>query len=127
MKNRAKCRKCESVIESFYADDYVSCKCNAIYVDGGTAMRCGAYNWDDFLRVDDAGNVIIPKIQSDIPRKENNKPNEIVKSKRQQQLEVINDMITRFESLPQHIMSQPIDHYDFVSLLLFIKSVLDDS
>lgn len=33
--NRAKCKKCGDVIESNYRHDWVSCKCGAIFVDGG--------------------------------------------------------------------------------------------
>ncbi len=34
-RNRAKCRKCGDVIESTHRHDFVSCKCGAIFVDGG--------------------------------------------------------------------------------------------
>lgn len=34
-RNRAKCKKCEDVIESTYGHDFKQCKCGAIFVDGG--------------------------------------------------------------------------------------------
>lgn len=34
-RNRARCRKCITIIESEHRHDYVSCKCGAIAVDGG--------------------------------------------------------------------------------------------
>lgn len=33
--NRARCRKCDDVIESYNRHDFVWCKCGAIAVDGG--------------------------------------------------------------------------------------------
>ena len=36
IKNSAKCKKCGDVIESKHRHDFVSCKCGAIAVDGGT-------------------------------------------------------------------------------------------
>lgn len=41
-KNAAQCLLCNDVIESTYRHDYVSCKCGAIFIDGGTSyLRCG--------------------------------------------------------------------------------------
>lgn len=37
IKNSARCRKCGDVITSKYRHDFVSCKCGAIFVDGGLA------------------------------------------------------------------------------------------
>lgn len=33
--NKAKCTRCGDVIESKHRHDWVSCKCGAIFVDGG--------------------------------------------------------------------------------------------
>ena len=35
LRNAAKCKICDDVIESHYTHDYVTCKCGAISVDGG--------------------------------------------------------------------------------------------
>lgn len=35
LKNKAKCKKCEDVIESEFVHDYKTCSCGAIAVDGG--------------------------------------------------------------------------------------------
>lgn len=37
LQNKARCRKCQMVIESKFRHDFVWCKCKAIFVDGGTA------------------------------------------------------------------------------------------
>jgi hypothetical protein len=35
IRNSAKCRKCGDEIESKHRHDFVSCKCGAIFTDGG--------------------------------------------------------------------------------------------
>lgn len=34
-RNRAQCLKCFDIIESKHRNDFVSCKCGAIFIDGG--------------------------------------------------------------------------------------------
>lgn len=49
ISNKAKCLKCGDIIESTHRHDFVSCKCGAIYVDGG----------QDYLRrVGDLENIV---------------------------------------------------------------------
>lgn len=63
MRNRAKCKLCEDVIESFHQHDYVTCRCGEITIDGGLHYwKCSALHWENFLRVDDENNIIIPTI-----------------------------------------------------------------
>lgn len=48
-RNRAKCLKCGDVIESLTRHDFISCVCEAIFVDGGTDyQRAGATSWEIF-------------------------------------------------------------------------------
>jgi len=118
MKNRAKCKKCESIIESFYADDYVSCKCGAIFVDGGDAMRCGADDWSNFLRVDDAGNTIVVTVKG------NEKDlNPVSRPSKKDIRGMLSEMVKNYESLPPHAMTTPINHYDFLSLLMLLEAL----
>ena len=35
IRNAARCRRCGDVIESKHRHNFVLCKCNAIFVDGG--------------------------------------------------------------------------------------------
>jgi hypothetical protein len=47
--NKAQCRACGDIIESKSVHDFVSCDCDAIFVDGGREyQRCGADSWDNF-------------------------------------------------------------------------------
>ena len=47
-RNAARCRKCGTVIESKAVHDFVSCKCGAIFVDGGLDYLRAGGNPEDF-------------------------------------------------------------------------------
>jgi hypothetical protein len=52
MRNRAKCAKCDTVIESKHRHDFVTCYCGSIFVDGGTDYyRAGFDRPEDFIRL----------------------------------------------------------------------------
>ncbi len=120
MKNRAKCKLCNDIIESFHSTDSVNCKCGEIGVDGGESMLCFAYDWNNFSRVDDEGNEIVVKVQE----KEEGKPVEYShKPNKKQLLDMLDEMIKNIENLPSHVMTSPINHYDYCSLLLLLSSI----
>ena len=49
IRNAAQCAKCDDVIESTHVHDFVSCKCGAIFIDGGHEyLRAGGY-LEDFI------------------------------------------------------------------------------
>jgi hypothetical protein len=127
MKNRAKCKICQSIIESMHSTDLVLCKCGAISLDGGDAMRCAANDWSNFLRVDDEGNEIIIKIQNienaTQSQNEQNLSSEPQKLKRENLIKMLEEMIASIERLPTHAMQSPISHYDLVSSLLLISEI----
>jgi len=120
MKNRAKCKLCASIIESFHNLDYVSCKCSHISVSGGDKMECSALDWANFLRVDDMGNEIVVKVKDE----EDVKPlyNEI--PTREDKLRMLDEMIKTYENLPQNALNAPITGYDLLSVLLLVSSLL---
>lgn len=120
MRNLAKCKICNSVIESFHAMDYVTCKCGEISVDGGEALKCAARNWSNFMRVDDKGNAIVVKMATEVDVK----PLDIQTLPTKKELvEMLDEMIKSFERLPEHAMLTPISHYDFCSALLLLSSI----
>ena len=41
IRNRARCRCCDDIIESKGRHDFVQCSCEAIFVDGGTVYLHG--------------------------------------------------------------------------------------
>lgn len=123
MKNRAKCKLCGDILESFHRHDYIVCKCGEISIDGGLDyLKCSAKNWQNFLRIDDEGNEIIIKV-IDQPEKEQ-APEEIKKLTRLEQIEMLETMVKNIENLPKHVMDLPINHYDFYSYILLITSIL---
>ncbi len=111
MRNRAKCKKCESIIESLNIHDTVECKCGEISVSGGDLLGCAAKNWTSFLRVDDEGNIITPTVQ------------ESPKITRKDLLDAMDEMIKKIESMPPNAMVVSINHYDFCSLLVLLSSI----
>lgn len=128
MKNRAKCKLCNDIIESFHDQDYVFCKCREISVFDGNALRCTANNWSNFLRVDDLGNEIIVKVKE---MSEDIKPLDMPSNKpgKKELLGMLNDMINNIDNLPQHAATAPITHYDFSSLMILVAALfnsLDD-
>ncbi|HUX79861.1 MAG TPA: hypothetical protein VMW10_08990 [Alphaproteobacteria bacterium] len=123
MINRAKCKLCNSIIESYHATDLVLCKCGEISVDGGNALKCSANDWANFIRVDDQGNEIIPQIKE----KDAVKPLDVEttsKPTKKELLNMLDEMIKNIENLPQDAMLAPINHYDYCSSLLLLSSIL---
>lgn len=121
MKNRAKCKLCQSTIESFHDTDYVSCKCSHISVSGGLRMECSAIDWNNFLRVDDQGNEIIVKVKES---NEDVKPLYNENPTREDKLKMLDEMIKSYDDLPTIALQAPITGYDFTSALLLISSIL---
>jgi hypothetical protein len=48
------------------------------------------------------------------------------KPKRKLLLEILDEMVKTYETLPQSAMMQPITHYDHQSLLLLIQALFAD-
>lgn len=120
MRNRAKCKLCHDILESFHRHDFVTCKCGEISVDGGLDYyKCSAKNWGNFLRVDDEGNEIVIKVESE--EKEAVKDSSY-KPNKKELMEMLDAMIKNIENLPQNAMHLPISHYDLLSFMLLVSS-----
>jgi hypothetical protein len=120
MRNRAKCKLCETIIESFNEHDFISCKCGEIAVDGGQSYYKASFiNPENFLRVDDEGSEIV------IQFKDNEEGNAKVISKpsRKELLDMLDEMTKRIEELPPHATLAPVTHADFASLLMLLSSI----
>lgn len=118
MRNRAKCKLCKDIIESFHSTDTVICKCGEISVSHGNSLCCASKNWENFLRVDDEGNEIIVKTES-----KEKQTDSIVRHTKKDLIDMLDMMIENIERLPQNAMSQPITHYDLVSALILLSSI----
>lgn len=128
MRNRAKCKLCGYIIESKHMHDYVECKCGAIAVDGGSDyFRAVANEWENFLRIDDEDNEIPIKVveKGEQETKQDVKQLETPLTK-EEKLKALDEMIKSYENLPPHALSQPTTHYDILSVLLLVKSLLSD-
>ena len=135
MRNRAKCRLCNEIIESKHQHDYVSCSCGEIAVDGGNAYHRACFkNKENFICIDDEGNEIIPIYkEKDVPipdesfqntTQEQLQPNVSAKPPKKELLAMLDEMIKRIEDLPQEALYAPINHADYVSLLILLSAIL---
>lgn len=121
MRNRAKCKLCGSIIESFHPTDYVSCKCGEISVDGGESYRCYAKSYDNFLRVDDEGNEIIVTVKPSEDPEEAEKAIKIDSKK--ELLDMLAELIKSFDRLPAHAMSSSVTQSDLQSVLVLLLAI----
>lgn len=129
MRNRAKCKLCGDILESFHRHDWVTCKCGEISIDGGgDVFHCEAKSFDNFLRVDDMGNEIIPKVinkSSPVQESSENKEHSTHQPMSyKEKVDMLHSMIKNMEDLPTHVMSSPINHYDFYSYMLLVANIL---
>jgi len=53
MRNRIKCAKCETIIESTYRHDFQPCPCGAVFVDGGQDYQRLGGEFADVIIVND--------------------------------------------------------------------------
>ncbi len=121
MRNRAKCKKCGNVVESFHSTDLIYCKCGQIGVDGGDAFRCYAEDWSNFIRLDDLGNEIKVKVKDETKEEIDISP---PKPDRENLLEILNEMIKSIENLPPQAMNTYVTQYDLYSFMLIVQSIL---
>lgn len=122
MKNRAKCKLCNSIIESFHRYDYVSCGCGEISVDGGSEyFHCAAKDFTNFLRIDDEGNEIIVTVKEESNQNDPTDPS--INPTKEELIKILDNMVANTESLPQEAMMSNITQYDYCSLLILLSSI----
>lgn len=112
--------------------DIQNCNCLEIYVEGGDAMKCGAKDWSNFIRVNDNGDEIIPKIinkidtsslhveSDEIALEHNPTPEE----KHEKLCSILKGVIDSYDNLPQHAKLAPITNYDLQAALLIIYEIV---
>lgn len=119
MRNRAKCRLCGDIIESFHRHDFVECKCKEISIDGGIDYyKAAARNWENFVRIDDSDKEVQVKFvdfaEGAIEVKEE------IKLK---PLEVLNEIIQELETMNERDLCQPLERADFLIFLLAFRKL----
>ncbi len=128
MKNRAKCKLCNSIIQSTMKNDFVTCKCGEIALDGGyeyihaNIRTCKS----NLIIVDDEGNEIIPKQMSySVPKKEiKEEPIELPNLTKEEWIQQLEEIVKIIEEMPQHAQLAPVTHSDFCTLLKILSSAL---
>lgn len=126
MRNRAKCKLCNDVLESFHRTDYVECSCKEIAVDGGNDyFRASARDWRNFLRIDDEDNEIPIKFE-DSNMVENKSSEESSPLTKSEKMELLINLVKSMENLPPQAMNNPITHYDLFHFGALIVSYLRD-
>ena len=120
MRNRAKCKLCKDLLESYHMQDHVECSCGEIAISGGTyRFYASAKDYQNFLRVDDEGNEISVKVV-DVDAKEDPKEEAVSTDP----LEMLGEYIAGIERLPKHLLETPISHADLFCALSLVHAAL---
>ena len=126
MRNRAKCKLCASIIESFHTYDYVSCKCGEISISGGNdKLECSALHWENFLRVDENGNEIAVKVADSVQTPESNNQ-EVPIMTLDEKIDMLKAMTMNLENLPKNAMLQSVTHYELYTYMIINVSIFEE-
>lgn len=126
MRNRAKCKLCGDIIESFHQYDKVTCKCSEISIDGGNYhLITHAKDVSNFLRVDDQGNEIVVtwKDKQEIEVIPEDFPKEPLK--KEDIIQEMNMIIERISGLPEPGLNSFVTKLEFWEALILIKALLE--
>lgn len=106
MSYRIKCKLCNSILE--YTNDIITCKCGEISMHGPSKF-IACKRQANYCEIDDEGNEI-----------------QLIEEKmtKTKKLEMLDEMIKSYENLPQNAMTTPVTHYDLISSLLLLASIL---
>ena len=133
MRNRAKCKLCQEIIESFHRYDCVSCKCGEISVDGGQDYcRCMAGDWANFIRIDNEGNEVIPRIVDEekaldeLVKEGQERGDYETKLTKKDLVDMLKAQAEAIERMPPVALSSYVTNYDLLSLLLVLSGIFAD-
>lgn len=128
-RNRAKCKLCNEVIESFVLNDYVECSCGEIAISGGSyKYLVFAKDWNNLLRVSE--------LNEEIAVTEENKAEANAESAQEENGISLKDVLYSLESaatgirnLPLHAQTSYVTHLDHLSLIVvahqLFKRIID--
>jgi hypothetical protein len=122
---KVKCKLCECIIDAD-PKDILICDCKEITVDG-IGMKVIAKHGENLIMLDKPDTSDLPEIQKQTPliiESTHHNPQTALETPKLIALDLLDEMIINIEGLPQHAMILPISHYDWLSLLLVIKTVL---
>jgi hypothetical protein len=124
MRNRAKCKLCQSIIESFHSTDYVVCKCGEISLDAGESLRCFAKDFNNFLRVDDEGNEIVVTFKKIDDDKSKDKTESKPIYTKKDLLDMLEEQIKSIDNLPSHALHSFVTNSDLQAVLVLLLAIL---
>jgi hypothetical protein len=106
MKNRAKCNLCNDILTPM-DNHIIKCKCGEICLDGINKIILCNTSDDNYSELNDE---VIENMQTKPTRKE--------------MIDILGEMAKNIESLPEAALSNPITHYDHLSLILLLSEIL---
>jgi hypothetical protein len=132
MRNRAKCKLCEDIIESS-GTEWINCSCAQIGISGGEKYYgTVAVDYTNFLRIDDDGNEIpVTYVEKEPAKQEVEQAAEeeptytLTKQDKIKELESFFDH-ENFDKLPMHAKYGHVTEAAFQSLGLLLISILRD-
>lgn len=128
MRNRAKCKLCNDIIESKHRNHYVKCKCGEIMIDGGNdSFRSSVQTtWDNFLRIDDDGKEIPVQVKQKSGNETENQAIPIHHNKPniEDLIGMLNEMNKTFDDLPPHAQFGSVTQCDLNASLLLIEQII---
>lgn len=128
MRNRAKCKLCGSILESFHKFDYVSCKCGEISISGGMdAYECSAKSFSNFLRVDENGNEIVVKVSDEATFPIEEKEEDYANPSKERLIKMLDDLIQDIDKMPSAALQQPVTNYELQSVLVLLSAIVKSS
>lgn len=105
-----------------HSTDLVLCSCGEIFVDGGDAMKCGANDWSNFLRLDEQGNEVIVKItEKEVMVKI---PEESAQTQLREALEALETLVEHYQELPAQALYAPVTHADLGVVLSLLSLIM---
>ena len=128
MRNRAKCRLCNDIIESKHNHDMVSCSCGQISIDGDTEYyRCLAIDWTNFIRIGEDGSEIEVKVDNAQDHGKEQKANDRMEENRASKQELLQHLkahISHSENLPPHVKQSFCTYMDLDAAITLIYAIL---
>lgn len=125
MRNRAKCRLCGEVLESFHRHDYVECKCKEISIDGGADyFKCGARDWANFVRLDDTDNEVPIKVQEGNAEAKDAVLEPL--ASREEMLANLKTEIDAIEQLPEPALRMPVSQFELWKVMSMFYALMKD-
>lgn len=125
MRNRAKCKLCKTIIESFHETDYVHCQCGEIAISGGLYhLWTEAKDYSNFLRIEEDGRETSVR-HSDADKPSGDQPEAPPLITPRSMLNELKFRIEADESLPEKAQLLPITNLDQRYYMLLIHATLD--